>query len=613
MKLSQIASKYGLTRYTTKHGKNFWYRDNGSNILFVGHGDTVQDPGAFAVVKGKTETRIYYPTVDDRAGLYVGLCYLPKAHVKVDILLTEDEEDGRSTALWFDPPKKYNWMFMFDRKGVGAVTYQYGNEALHYRLGKYNFSPVSHGTYSCIRDLEHLGVQGINFGTGYYDNHDEFAYIVVDELRHQLRKFLDFYNEYRFVKMPHDVGYDRFAQAVSYHSYEQTRDDQAENSIKPGHRSKLSIVKVPVEELFGNGDIVDADFEVIDSKFEGDPSIDDDSFKVKPSEDVYTTYDMSKQQNFADYGAYRQAQVKRQRKYPDQSMGVVTPEGKIKWVQDRFMRKLYWPIDVLQIDTVVMNILRNTFKIQSLYDLVQKSPFGLVNSGYLTAIDVDGIVQEVRKHGFTMCYNVQGLMNYKQFERQNMNGWKKREKILRTSTAHKKPVPVEKRMQLVAEQKHEEAKAKPTKPHNPHKHILLYPLPSADIPYLFQQMRDLRKGGYEIEVRQKCEQCNKDFEIDINLTDQLPKSCESCQAVPEKVVSSKGSDIVWDESSTAGEEVYTKIQLRKDALDDTQFEYIGKDGGKGVDKYGWVKPETSEGKYRRADGADIYVRERSIK
>lgn len=599
MKISQIAAKYGLQQYTTKSGKRFWYRDNGAKVLFVGHQDTIQEPGTFQPVQFKTETRIYYPTADDRVGLYVGLCYLPKAKIKVDILITEDEEMGRSTALWFDAPKKYNWMFMFDRQGTGAVTYQYGNEQLHYKLGKHNLYPISHGTYSCIRDLEHLGICGINFGAGYHDNHSEFAYVAAGQLRNQLRKFIDFFKEYQHVRMPHDVGYERFAQAVNYQSYESDREYFEANKIQPGaenlnkakRESRLRLSPVPVEELFGKGEIVDAEFTVIDDKFKGDPSIDESTFD---------------DWHYKDYGEYRQSQLEIERKEPDKSVYVITEGGKLKRMDDRYFFKLYWPIENLKIDVVHLNILRNTFRIYTVYDLVKQSPFRLVTSGMFEAHEVDNFVKEVQRHGFDLRFNVAGLMKPSQYEKQKANGWKKREKILRTSTAHKKPVPTNKRLEMIGAQKLEEAKAKPVeKKRDPHKHIVLYPLPGTDIAYTLQQMRDLQKAGYDIEARYSCQGCKKDFEFDITKTDQLPNFCPSCQTEPEKVISPV------ELSNETGAEVFTKIQLRKDATDDTQFEYIGKGGGKGIEKYDWKRP-TPDGVYRRDDGADIYIRERIL-
>lgn len=600
--IRELAAKYGLTQYTTKQGKRFWYKDNGSKVLFVGHEDTVQSAGTFQPVHFKTETRIYYPTADDRAGLYVGLCYLPKANIKVDILITEDEEEMRSTALWFDPPKQYNWMFMFDRQGTGAVTYQYDSPELRYKLGKHNFVHYQ-GTYSCIRELEHLGVCGVNFGVGYYNNHSEFAYVVAEELKWQLRKFIDFFHEYQYTRMPHDVGYTRFAQSFNYHYYEQKRIEQSANMVRPRSISKLKTTKIPVEQLFGIGDVIDAEFEEVadKNKFKDDPSIDESTFD---------------DWHYKDYGELRQEELNLEKKMPHKivSSYVVTEDGRIKYKEERSIFRLYWPISNLNIDAHHANILRNTFKIHKVYDLVQASPYALVNSGMFTAAEVDNFVKEATRIGFGLSYNVQCFMTPAQWEKQHINGWKKREKILRTSPANKKPVKKNQRLETVALQKYEEAKTRPAEqiPRS-NKLITFYPLPGTSIKYMLQQMRNLQRAGYVIEARFICKSCNKDSTFDINFTDQLPEYCETCHGKEtSKSSSQKDRDIyVPSTSSDTGMEVFTKIQLRKDTLDDTQYGYIGKAGGKGVDKYAWKKPTLGDA-YRRSDGADIYVRERLL-
>lgn len=598
LKPSQIAAKFGLTQYTTKHGKRFWYKDNGSQVLGVAHTDSVPNAGTFQPVHFQTDTRIYFPTVDDRLGVYILLAYLTKAKVKIDILLTEDEELRSSTALWFDPPKKYNWMFMFDRMGKGAVTYQYDNENLRYRLGKFNIFPISRGNYSCIRELEHLGCVGINFGAGYHENHSEFAYVSVNELKSQLNKFLDFYREYQYVSMPHEVGYRRFVDAVNYHSYEFNRDARDNYAVQPYRNQK---------EQFGNGEIVDIgnEYEESDFKFDSSVSIDHGS--------------EGKIFDYEDFGQWKKDHPNESPKRQVKTLVEVDVNGKVVgWIKDREIFKLYWDIDILPLDMTMINILRNTFKCLKIYDLVQLSPFWLVSSGYLTAIDADKIVNELDIIGFQMRMNLQGLMTPKQWEKQVAVGYTNRAKYLRSSSAHKKPIPVEERLERVASEKHKQRFTKPrhvkdkhtygnadiietpVEKKNPKRHIVLYPKVSADYTSMLKGTRALIKKGYTIEAFYTCEECKTLHKFDPEKQDRLPKLCAKCAAT-EKVESSISTSteeikdeplkpLVDNQEDAGAGEILTKIQLKKEHTDDTRYVFIGKGNSKGVDKYKWLSP-----------------------
>ncbi len=606
LNMRQIAAKYGLTQYTTKTGKRFWFKDNGAKVLFVAHQDTVQDPGVFQPVHFEDDTWIFSPTHDDRAGMYVGLCYLPKAKVKVDILITDDEEDGRSTALWFDPPKKYNWMFMFDRRGKGAVCYQYDNEALRYKLGKHNFK-VDWGTYSCIRNLEHLGCQGINFGVGYHDNHSNKAYLSTTELRQQLRKFVDFFREYEYLNMPHDIGYKRFAQAVNYNSREFNNEERERYGLTPRIKGrKVALTEIfPAKDDFGDGEIINIAKEYDEHEYD---------------HSQYTNYTDSKDIDLPDYGAYKKS------KYDTKTLVTVDDKGKITgWKQERNYFKLYRPVEVLDIDSVTENILRNTFDCEYIYDVVQLSEYWLVSSGYIPAWDVDQLVKDIHKMGFTMRMNLQGLMSPKHYEKAYACGWKQREKVINL----KRPVSPEELLEAKTIQSYEagkllsdeklivhhnvrlEAAKKPKpkvkevkiaaekKPPRSLRDIVLYPKPDADN-YLetLNGARGLIGKGYNVEVHAICQTCKADEIVDITKVKRLPKVCSNCQTEFERTLSSFESDEVGIsdllEPSFRDKddgEVLKSIPLIKDKDDDSEYVYTGKDGGrKGVDRYNWENP-----------------------
>lgn len=206
-------------KYDTPDGPYF-YKNNGSRVLFVAHLDSVNPFTHFDKARLRSETRIFYPTVDDRAGAYVGLYYLPKLGLLYDVLLTDGEEKGASTAQWFKPKKKYNWMFSFDRMGTDAVLYQYRNTETVAALEKFGFR-VGHGSYSDIAALDDIGCKGFNIGTAYYDYHNPDAYVKKGELLVQVAKFVRFFGENKDHYFTHEAKY--------YHTYSNLKQGGAPN------------------------------------------------------------------------------------------------------------------------------------------------------------------------------------------------------------------------------------------------------------------------------------------------------------------------------------------------------------------------------------------------
>ncbi len=549
-------------------------------MLFVAHQDTVQDPGVFQPVRFKHDTWIFSPTHDDRLGMHVALDYLPKAKIKCDILITDNEEDGRSTALWFDAPKRYNWMFMFDRKGDGAVCYQYDDEKIRYKLGRHNFR-VDKGSYSCIKDLEHLGCTGINFGVGYYDYHEEEAFASMATLRRQLRKFIDFHKEYEFVSMPHDVGYERFAEAVNYQSWEAKKETFEIEGVSPGK----------VEELEA--------FEAADAVYED----------IKGSED---DYDHSSQYA-EDYGEQK-AQIKGKLKYifsqtrsekrkkevlSDLS---ISPEGDLTNLKDRYVRKLYQPFEMVHPDSVIRNILRNTFGCHYMYDIVKYSAYSLCVGGLIPACEVDYIVKQVSDYGLDMAMNLQGLMTPAQFTKLNANGYRKRGKTIRNVPANK-PMKTNERLANYGNiVKHDIVRIlKPAREEIltgrmkiGKQSIILYPK-SGEREKSVKSVEYLRSKGHKVEVHYVCKSCKVNFEIK-EIEDRIPNVCPSCKVGLERDVSLLSKDeigladaIVPVVKQEEGTDIFHKVKVIKDKRDDSRYEYIGKGKGKdSVDKYAWV-------------------------
>ena len=167
---------------------NYVFRDRGERVLGVAHLDTVLPCTHFV----HDEERVICPTLDDRLGVHLLLDVLPLLGVKFDLLLTDGEEAGCSTARWFVPPKKYNWMFSFDRAGTDVVMYQYDSPANRRLLHRAGFR-VGVGSYSDIADLWFLGCAGLNIGCGYHRQHRLDCYADLRETKRMVAGFVGFW------------------------------------------------------------------------------------------------------------------------------------------------------------------------------------------------------------------------------------------------------------------------------------------------------------------------------------------------------------------------------------------------------------------------------------
>lgn len=184
--------------------KKLVFIDNGAPVLGIAHLDSVSTLNHFYSFRIGEERFVFSPKLDDRLGVYVLLSLLPSLGVHMDILLTTDEESGRSTGANFTPPRQYNWMFQFDRTGDDVVHYQYNTPKLISRLKKAGFKNPSRGAASDISKMGHLKCLGFNVGTAYLDYHTEWARANLTVLASQTAKFLTFYKHNKDIAMPYD-------------------------------------------------------------------------------------------------------------------------------------------------------------------------------------------------------------------------------------------------------------------------------------------------------------------------------------------------------------------------------------------------------------------------
>lgn len=173
-----------------------------SKILGVAHLDTVKNRKFFHYKKKKGDIKVYSPQLDDRLGVYTLMYLLPQLGIEFDLLLTEGEESGRSTARHFTDSKEYNWMFSFDRRGEDVVTYDFSEKCWEEKLEESNFK-IGIGSFSDIAFMEHLGIKGVNIGTGYIGEHTNNCFASINVLKRQILRFQDFYNKNKDIKYPH--------------------------------------------------------------------------------------------------------------------------------------------------------------------------------------------------------------------------------------------------------------------------------------------------------------------------------------------------------------------------------------------------------------------------
>lgn len=215
MKLEKYCkmSKHELFVHLVKIGftmdDGYAFKDNGSQVLGVAHLDVAGsvDP-QYRTLYNTAGDKVYSPSLDDRLGIYILLEILPRLGVSPDILITDFEEIGDSTAKNFVTEKQYNWMFQFDRRGTDVVMYQYHTEYTENLMELFNFE-VGYGSFSDICYLDGLGCVGFNFGTAYYNEHTLKSYAVFSELDRQVEKFIAFYNQYSDVFLEYFSDYER--------------------------------------------------------------------------------------------------------------------------------------------------------------------------------------------------------------------------------------------------------------------------------------------------------------------------------------------------------------------------------------------------------------------
>jgi hypothetical protein len=204
-----FAAEYGMDTHSVPQlaPEDFYhFKDNGSDILAVAHLDTVaprwtRTCGFIDTADGEV---VFSRSLDDRLGAYIILEMLPKLGINVDLLLTVGEEQGRSTARYFEPSKEYNWMIEFDRGGTDVVMYEY-DDAETRDLVRQTGAHVGLGSFTDICYLDHLEIKGFNWGVGYEDYHGPRSHAFLDDTFEMVARFMRFHSTNKNTYLPHDT------------------------------------------------------------------------------------------------------------------------------------------------------------------------------------------------------------------------------------------------------------------------------------------------------------------------------------------------------------------------------------------------------------------------
>lgn len=199
---------YGMTEYVIEkrvQDNYYLFKDNGSSILAVAHLDTVIDHTRRTANFVDTEAGpvVFSGALDDRLGAYTILELMPKLGLEFDWLLTVGEEQGRSTAEFFETEKDYHWMIEFDRGGKDVVMYQYDDAELRDLVRSCGARPAD-GAFSDISYLEHLEIKGLNWGVGYQNYHGPRGHAFLEDYWEMIGYFLKFHESNHDVYLPHD-------------------------------------------------------------------------------------------------------------------------------------------------------------------------------------------------------------------------------------------------------------------------------------------------------------------------------------------------------------------------------------------------------------------------
>lgn len=268
------------------------HQEHGGEILGVAHCDYVQGAWSYPRFTDADKTRIRSGQVDDRVGVWLLLDVLPTLPGMpiFDVLLTTDEEIGRSTAQDFGDDTRrssvsYNWCFQFDRRGHDWVDYDKASDVFRQEFTQITEIEMGQGTFSDICYLPKSFGSRANIGTGYHNEHSPDAYVDLNECWHQVQSFARFAavsasTRYPMRKEPKRVFRSSYtARASSYrdgYGWPETSRAAGAKSLGWGLPDDVSLCPIDIEDA-GNSEVIDLESLTVEQlEYLADDSDEDD-------------------------------------------------------------------------------------------------------------------------------------------------------------------------------------------------------------------------------------------------------------------------------------------------------------------------------------------------
>ena len=192
----------GEFQQTDHAGAGFTLLNRGGKVLGIAHIDVHPSIASYHQPMKFDGTKFWHPRLDDRLGLHALLHLLPALEIEVDLMLTENEEIGKSTGGSEEAilaASKYNWMFMMDRRGVDCANYGYDEGTAEWSdaLDSHGWDRT-HGASSCISKMTRANVKAVNFGVGYTEEHTLECSADAQVFAKQCMRVANFVREFQF-------------------------------------------------------------------------------------------------------------------------------------------------------------------------------------------------------------------------------------------------------------------------------------------------------------------------------------------------------------------------------------------------------------------------------
>lgn len=190
-------------RFQRKGADFYHFIDRGASVLAVAHLDIVGNDYRVSFSDTSAGPVVHSRALDDRLGAWAALVALPALGIETDVLLTVGEEQGCSTAEFFDAPRDYDHLIQFDRGHRDVVMYEYETPAYRDLVTSASGMRVGKGSFSDISYLTHLGVTGFNFDAGYNNEHTARCHAYLYDTLDSLDAYARMHNEIDGIALPY--------------------------------------------------------------------------------------------------------------------------------------------------------------------------------------------------------------------------------------------------------------------------------------------------------------------------------------------------------------------------------------------------------------------------